>query len=299
MVKIAVVGYGNVGKGVIKAITTSEDMGLVGIVTKRPGIVREEVDYVPVVDDMNKLGNVDVAILCGSSEHVREEAKKIVSKYKVNTIDSFDIHLQIFDYKKELSKLCEECGTTSIISAGWDPGINSVVRVLFDYSIPFVETETKFGPGMSMGHSTAVREISGVLDAVSITIPTDKKGVHRREVYVATSEEADQSLIKETILGHEKFRSDETYVNFEPLERIRKRRLDMQHSGHIYRTNEELGQKLEYHVAMRSNPQFTGQIMVAAARASLKMPPGAYTLVEVPPIYFSEKSVEDLIRHLV
>ncbi len=189
-IRVAIVGYGNIGKYALDAVETAPDMELAGIV-RRQGAENKpaELADITVVKDITELENVDVAILATPTRKVEEYAKKCLA-LGINTVDSFDIHTQIVDLRRSLDAAAKEHNAVSIISAGWDPGSDSIVRSLMQSLAPKGVSYTNFGPGRSMGHSVAVRAIEGVKDALSMTIPVGT-GIHRRMVYVELEEGAD------------------------------------------------------------------------------------------------------------
>jgi len=292
--KVAIVGYGNVGKRAAEAVMAAPDMELTGIVRRKPD--KTDVPDVPVVSDIAQLGKTDAAILCVPTRHVRETALKYL-KLGINTVDSFDVHTEIFDLKVTLDVICREHGAVSIVSAGWDPGLDSVIRALFMAGAPKGITYTNFGPGMSMGHSVAARSVPGVKDALSLTIPKGY-GLHRREVYVQTEDGADFDLISSRIKSDSYFSHDETHITkVASVDEL----MDTGHGVHIERkgvsgiTDNQL---LEFNMRI-NNPALTAQIMVSCARASFKQKPGAYTMLEIPPVHYLEGRVEKYIKTLL
>jgi len=182
MLKIAIVGYGNIGKAVIEAIDMAKDMELCGVVRRTQSLSDAEFP-VPVVDDISKLETKPgVAILCTPTRLIPETAEKCLLQ-GINTVDSYDIHSNIWDLCVRLDSAAKKSGSTAVVSAGFDPGGDSIVRALMEVFAPYGKTFTNFGPGMSMGHTVAVKSIEGVKNALSMTIPLGT-GIHRRLVYV-------------------------------------------------------------------------------------------------------------------
>ena len=182
-IRAAVVGYGNIGRYTLQALEAAPDFEVAGIVRRQGSTdCPAELAAYKVVKDITELGQVDVAVLATPTRKVEEYAKQILA-LGINTVDSFDIHTQIVDLRRSLNAVAKEHGAVSIISAGWDPGSDSVVRTLLQAIAPKGITYTNFGPGMSMGHTVAVKAIEGVKKALSMTIPTGT-GIHRRMVYV-------------------------------------------------------------------------------------------------------------------
>src|SRR5699024_9667388 len=198
--KVVIVGYGNIGHYALQAVEAAEDMELVGEVRHNPGAQQpKDLAGIPVVDDVDKLPvKPQVALLCLPTRSVEENAKQYLAK-GINTVDSFDIHTQIWELHCALDKAAKVTGAVSVISAGWDPGSDSVVRTLLEACAPKGITDTNFGPGMSMGHSVAAKGKPGVRDALSMTIPLGT-GIHRRNVYIELEEGYDFEQVKRSIL---------------------------------------------------------------------------------------------------
>lgn len=293
-IKIAIIGYGNVGKYAVEAVNSAEDMELCGIVVRRNA--QDIKVSVPVTDDIANIGKVDVAILCVPSRSIEENAIKYL-KMGINTVDSFDIHSSIYKLKSSLDIVCKEKSAVSMISAGWDPGLDSIIRALLEASAPKGITYTNFGPGMSMGHSVAAKSIEGVRDAMSLTVPLGS-GIHRRMVYVEIEEGFSLERVASAIKSDAYFSHDETHVI--PVKSIdsimdRGSGVSMQRKGVSGVTDNQL---FEYRMKI-NNPALTAQIMVACARASIKQKPGAYTMIEIPPIDLLYGENEKLINTLV
>jgi diaminopimelate dehydrogenase len=212
-------------------------------------------------------------------------------------VDSFDIHTQIPELRRTLAEKAVEAGKACIISAGWDPGTDSMVRAILEACAPKGLTYTNFGPGMSMGHSVAVKAIEGVADALSMTIPTGQ-GVHRRMVYVELEPGADLDEVTRAIKADPYFASDETHVfQVESVDDVR----DMGHGVNLVRkgvSGKTQNQRLEFNMSI-NNPALTGQVLVNVARASMRLQPGCYTMVEIPVIDMLPGERADLIEHLV
>lgn len=277
-IRAAVVGYGNIGKFTLEALKASDDFEIAGIV-RRKAEENEKIEGFPVVDDIKKLGSLDVAILCGPSREVEKYAATILPM-GINTVDSFDIHTEIAGMRKRLDSIAKKAGSVSVISAGWDPGSDSVVRVLMQAMAPKGITETNFGPGMSMGHSVAVKAIEGVKDALSVTIPKGT-GLHRRMVYVEVLPGYSFEEIEKKVKTDPYFVHDETYVfEVESVDALK----DMGHGVNMQRkgvSGKTQNQLLEFNMHI-TNPALTGQILVGAARASMRLSPGCYTMIEIP-----------------
>jgi len=295
--KIAIIGYGNIGKYAVQAVQASKDLELVGVVRRTITEPKpSELANVPVVTSIEQLDGVEVAILCTPTRQVAEYAKACL-KLGINTVDSFDIHSDIVDLRHELDAVAKEHHRVSIISAGWDPGSDSMLRTIFEFMAPKGVTHTNFGPGMSMGHSVAVKAIDGVKDALSMTIPLGTS-IHRRMVYVELEDGANFAKVKETILQDPYFVNDETHVKqVDCVDDLidRGHGVLMERKGVSGMTQNQL-----FTFEMRiNNPALTSQIMVAAARATLRQQPGAYTMIEIPPIDYLAGDRDDMIRKFV
>ncbi|MDT3388380.1 MAG: diaminopimelate dehydrogenase, partial [Bacteroidota bacterium] len=210
-IRAAIVGYGNIGQYTLQALQAAPDFEIVGIV-RRQGDQNKPLELTPyeVVDDITKLNDVDVAILATPTRSCPEYAEKIVA-LGINTVDSFDIHTSILDYRTKQMETCKRAGQVSVISAGWDPGSDSIVRVLLESLAPKGLTYTNFGPGMSMGHSVCVRSKKGVKNALSVTIPLGE-GIHRRMVYVELEDGATLEEVTAEIKADPYFAHDDTHV---------------------------------------------------------------------------------------
>ena len=294
---MAIVGYGNIGKYSLDAVLAASDMECAGIVRRsgNAGEFKELQDF-KVVSDITELGKVDVAILATPSRKVKENAEKYL-RMGICTVDSFDIHSQICGLRADLDPVAKEGGAVSIISAGWDPGSDSVVRTLMQAMAPKGISYTNFGPGRSMGHSVVAKSKDGVVDALSLTIPKGT-GLHRRMVYVQLEEGADLEKVTADIKADPYFSSDETYViQVDDIDAINDfgHGVAMARKGVSGKTHNQL-----FKFSMKiNNPALTGQVLVACARAAMKQKPGCYTMIEIPVIDLLEGDKEDLIRHLV
>lgn len=296
-IRVAVVGYGNIGRYTVEALEASEDFEIAGIV-RRAGAENkpaELADY-DVVKDITELKDVDVAILATPTRSCEEYAKKILP-LGINTVDSFDIHTGIVDYRRSLMEVCKKTGTVAVISAGWDPGSDSIVRTLMQSLAPKGLSYTNFGPGMSMGHSVCVRSKEGVKNALSMTIPLGE-GIHRRMVYVELEDGARLEDVTAAIKADPYFANDETHVfAVESVDAVR----DMGHGVNLVRkgvSGKTQNQRMEFHMSI-NNPALTAQVLVNVARASLRQQPGCYTMVELPVIDMLPGEREELIGHLV
>lgn len=293
MIKIAIVGYGNIGRYAVDAIRAAEDMELAGIV-RRPGSA--PVHGIKTVASIEELGHVDVALLCTPTRSVEATALPLLEQ-GINTVDSFDIHDQIVNLRRSLGDKAIKHDAVSVISAGWDPGTDSAIRTMMMAMAPKGITYTNFGPGMSMGHSVVARSKEGVADALSLTIPTGS-GVHRRMVYVVVKDGFLFSDVEAAIKSDSYFCHDETHVIQVPdIDSLR----DMGHGVLMERKGVSGGtqnQMLKFEMRI-NNPALTAQVMVASARASTRIPSGCYTLPEIAPMDFLPGDREDLVARLV
>ena len=295
-IRAAVVGYGNIGRYVIDALTDAQDFEIAGIVRRDVSNIPTELKEYKVVESISQLENVDVALLCTPTRSVEKFAKECL-QLGINTVDSFDIHGQIVDLRRSLDETAKMHNSVSVISAGWDPGSDSVVRTLMEAMAPKGITYTNFGPGMSMGHTVAVKAIEGVKAALSMTIPTGT-GVHRRMVYIELESGHDFAAVAQAIKTDDYFAHDETHVfqveNVDALKDMGHGVL-MERKGVSGKTQNQL-----FSFEMRiNNPALTAQIMVGSARATLKQNPGAYTLIEIPVIDLLYGDKENWIKKLV
>ena len=296
-IKAAVVGYGNIGRYTIEALEASEDFEIAGIV-RRNGDANKpsELANYKVVKDITELGKVDVAILATPTRSVEEHAKKILAM-GINTVDSFDIHTSIIDLRRSLTPVAKEHKAVAIISAGWDPGSDSIVRTLMQSLAPKGLTYTNFGPGMSSGHSGWCRSKAGVKNALSMTIPVGT-GIHRRMVYVELEDGYSLEEVTKAIKADPYFASDETHVmQVKSVDEVR----DMGHGVNLVRkgvSGKTQNQLLEFNMKI-NNPALTAQVLVNVARASMKQQPGCYTMIEIPVIDMLPGDREELISHLV
>lgn len=295
-IRAAVVGYGNIGKYVVEALQVAEDFELVGVVRRNPQSVEPELTGYSVVADLAELKDIDVAILCTPTRSVLQYASRAL-ELGINTVDSFDIHSKTVELHSELGRIAKENGKVSVMSAGWDPGSDSVVRALLEACAPKGITYTNFGPGMSMGHTVAVKAIQGVKAALSMTIPTGT-GVHRRMVYIELEKGYDYATVAAAIKADPYFASDETHVlQVESVDALK----DMGHGVNLTRkgvSGKTQNQLFEFNMRI-NNPALTAQIMVSCARASMRQQPGCYTMIELPMIDLLPGDRDSLIAHLV
>ena len=296
-IRAAVVGYGNIGQYALEALEVSPDFEVAGIV-RRQGAKEKpmELERYEVVADITELHDVDVAILALPTRECPTYAKRYLAM-GINTVDSFDIHSGIVNYRAELMPVCKEHGRVSVISAGWDPGSDSIVRMLMQSLAPKGLSYTNFGPGMSMGHSVCVRSKKGVKDALSMTIPLGE-GIHRRMVYVELEDGARLEDVAAEVKADPYFANDETHVfAVKSVDEVR----DMGHGVHLVRkgvSGKTQNQHFSFDMSI-NNPALTAQVLVNVARASMRLQPGCYTMVEIPVIDMLPGDREELIGHMV
>ncbi len=296
-IRAAVIGYGNIGKYTVEALEAAADFEIAGIV-RRSGAADKPAELAawPVVKDIRELKDVDVAILATPTRSCEEYAMQILP-LGINTVDSFDIHTDIRGYRERLMEVNKKTGTVSVIAAGWDPGSDSIVRMLMQSLAPKGLTYTNFGPGMSMGHSVCVRSKAGVKNALSMTIPLGE-GIHRRMVYVELEDGAKLDEVTAAIKADPYFAHDETHVfAVESVDAVR----DMGHGVHLVRkgvSGKTQNQHLSFDMSI-NNPALTAQVLVNVARASMRQTPGCYTMVELPVIDMLPGERADLIAQLV
>ena len=296
-IKAAIIGYGNIGHYTLEALQEAPDFEIAGIV-RRNGDADKPAELAPykVVKSIKELGEVDVAILATPTRSVEAYAKECLA-LGINTVDSFDIHTQIVELRRSLDKVAKEHNAVSIISAGWDPGSDSIVRALMQSLAPKGISYTNFGPGMSMGHTVAVKAIKGVKAALSMTIPVGT-GIHRRMVYVEIEDGHTLDEVSKAIKSDPYFANDETHVmQVNSVDELK----DMGHGVNLVRkgvSGKTQNQLLEFNMRI-NNPALTSQVLVNVARAAMKQKPGCYTMIEIPVIDMLYGDREELIAHLV
>ena len=324
MIKVGIVGYGNLGRGVTLAVNAASDMECVGIFTRRnPKDLTPAVDF-PVysVDNLDRfVGKIDVLLLCGgSATDLPENTVKMLEKF--NTVDSFDTHAKIPEYFSKLEKVAKANGTLAAISIGWDPGVFSIARMLFGAVLPNGNDYTFWGKGVSQGHSDAIRRIDGVKNAIQYTIPKEEalnavrsgknpnlttREKHLRECFVAIEDGADKNLIEQTIKQMPNYFADyDTIVNFVSEEEVKKMQQKLAHGGFVFRsgsTTDQNAHLLELSLKLDSNPEFTGSVLTAYGRAVARLSKegktGVVTVFDVPIKYLSPLSEEELRAHLL
>lgn len=296
-IRAAVVGYGNIGHYSVQALETAPDFEIAGIVRRQGDKDKPaELAAYEVVDDIAKLKNVDVAILATPTRTCPDLSEKIVAM-GINTVDSFDIHTSILDYRTRQMENCKKAGRVSVISAGWDPGSDSIVRVLLESLAPKGLSYTNFGPGMSMGHSVVARSKKGVKNALSMTIPLGE-GIHRRMVYVELEDGYTVEQVYDELKADDYFAHDELHVfAVKSVDEVR----DMGHGVHMTRkgvSGKTQNQRFSFDMSI-NNPALTGQVLVNVARASMRLQPGCYTMPEIPVIDMLPGTREEVVATLV
>ena len=296
-IRVAIIGWGNVGRHCKYVLDETADMQLVGVVRRESSLseVDEDLNGIKVVSDIKKLKKVDVALVCVPSRLAGDRVAETL-KLGISTVDSFDIHDEIIDTKKRLDVIAKKNGVVSILGAGWDPGSDSVVRCLMQIVCPHSLTTTTFGGkkgGRSMGHTAAVKAIAGVQDAVSLTMPFGA-GHQKRLVYVKLKPNADFNAIVDAIRQDDYFKNDPTDVV--AVDDVSKYNT-LNHGGEIARFSNDVAQKYRIEGI---NPLMTANVLVGAARAAyraqLAEQAGAYTMIERPLADFIPGALEDQLK---
>ena len=325
-IRIGIVGYGNIGRGVEQAIKRNEDMELAAVFTRRdPASVKVATEGAKVVnmDDMLSMkGDVDVMVLCGgSATDLPVMGPEIAASF--NTIDSFDTHAKIPEYFANVDKAAKEGNNISIISVGWDPGMFSLNRLYAESILVQGSTYTFWGKGVSQGHSDAIRRIPGVKNAIQYTVPVDEavdqvrsgsepklttRDKHTRECYVVAQEGANKAEIENAIKTMPNYFDEyNTTVHFISEEELKRDHSKMPHGGFVIRTGEtgEEGNKhvIEYSLKLDSNPEFTASVLIAYARAAYRLNQkgenGARSVFDIAPALLSMKTPEQLRKEIL
>lgn len=325
MIKIGILGYGNLGKGVEAAIKKNNDTELVAVYTRRDPkkmtINTESVAVKSVAELDTGKEDIDVLVICGgSATDLPEMTPKYAEMY--NVIDSFDTHARVPEHFANVDAAAKKAGKIGIISCGWDPGMFSVSRLYASAVLPDGKDYTFWGKGVSQGHSDAVRRIEGVLDCRQYTIPVPEalekvrsgadptlttREKHTRECFVVAEEGADLARIENEIKTMPNYFADyDTTVHFITAEEMKLNHSGLPHGGSvIYSGSTSEGNKhvIEYSLKLDSNPEFTGSVLIACARAAYRLneegASGARTIFDLPPAYLSAKSGEELRAHLL
>ena len=294
MIKVAVLGYGNVGKMAVDAVLSAKDMELAGIVSR--SYAGQTIAGVTAVASVDEIESVDVAVLAMPTRLVPQTAEKLLEK-GIYTTDSYDIHGSIIDVRARLDAAAKKGGVAAITAAGWDPGTDSAIRALLLAMAPEGITYTNFGPGMSMGHSVAAKAIDGIKDALSMTIPTGT-GIHRRMVYVELESGADLDTVTAALKADDYFAHDDTHViKVDSVDDVK----DVGHGVHLTRkgvSGATHNQNFEFNMSI-NNPALTAQILISSARAAMRQVPGCYTLIEIAPVDFLDMTRDEAVKKLV
>lgn len=326
-IRIGILGYGNLGKGVECAVKQNPDMELAAVFTRRnPDTVKiltEGVKVYPLEEAKNMTDQIDVMILCGgSATDLPEQTPEFANLFHV--VDSFDTHAKIPEHYAAVDAAAKEGGKVAVISAGWDPGMFSLNRVYANAVLPDGRDYTFWGKGVSQGHSDAIRRIAGVKDARQYTIPVDSaleairsgetpelttREKHTRECFVVAEEGADLAKIENEIKTMPNYFADyDTTVHFITEEEMKRDHSRLPHGGFVIRsgrTGWDLENKhvIEYSLKLDSNPEFTSSVIAACARAAYRMAKegqtGCRTILDIPPAYLSAKSGEELRKELL
>jgi len=320
-IKIGIVGYGNIGRGVELAVQAAPDMELVGVFTRRDAASLKVASGAPVYNTTDAAGmtdKIDVMILCGgSATDLAVQGPEFAALF--NTVDSFDTHAKIPEYLAAMDAAAKN--TTAIISCGWDPGLFSMLRLLSGAALPIGNDYTFWGSGVSQGHSDAIRRVAGVQSAVQYTVPIDAavqavragenpelttREKHTRECFVVAKDGADNAEIEATIKNMPNYFSDyDTTVTFITQDEFDAKHTAMPHGGMVLRsgTTAEHKHVVEFSLKLESNPEFTGSVLAACARAAATLANegqfGAKTLFDIPLAYLAEKDRNELIKTLL
>lgn len=325
-IRVAIAGYGNLGRGTEYALEKAEDMTLAGIFTRRNPETLHPRTEVPVysMDQAAALRDeFDVVILCGGSANDLPVQTVEMAKY-FNLVDSFDTHAKIPEHFQKVDAESRQSKKISVISAGWDPGMFSLNRLYGQAVLPDGADYTFWGPGVSQGHSDAIRRIPGVVDARQYTVPVEAaleqvrsgnrpvlstREKHTRECYVVAEENADQAAIEKAIVTMPNYFADyDTTVHFISKEELAEKHAGIPHGGMVFRTgttgrNGEHRHVIEYKLTLDSNPEFTSGVLVACARAAVRMNRegvcGCKTIFDLPPAYLHPQSGDFLREHLL
>lgn len=324
-IRIGIVGYGNLGRGVEAAIKQNPDMKLVAVFSRRDpesvNMIDKQVKVCHISEAEQYVDKIDVMVLCGGSAHDLPEQGPQFAKL-FHTVDSFDTHANIPAYFESVDKVARASGKTSIISVGWDPGLFSINRMMTEAILPKGETYTFWGKGLSQGHSDAVRRVDGVKNGVQYTIPSEEaiervrsgenpqlstSEKHKRVCYVVPEEGADRAKIEHAIQTMPNYFADyDTSVHFITEQELQESHSAMPHGGFVIRsgeTGEGDNQIVEFSLKLGSNPQFTASVLTAYARAAYRLNQdgqvGAKTVFDVAPGYISPKSAADLRKELL
>ena len=325
--RVGILGYGNLGKGIECAIKQNDDMELVAVFTRRDketvSILTKDVPVYSVDEIENMQGKIDVLILCGGSATDLPKQTPTLAKY-FNVIDSFDTHANIPAHYEHVDVAAKESNHVALISCGWDPGMFSLNRLYANAILPEGNDYTFWGKGVSQGHSDAIRRVEGVKDGKQYTIPVESaledvrsgsnpnlttRQKHIRECFVVAEDGADKEKIEETIKNMPNYFADyDTTVHFISKEELSKNHSEIPHGGFVFRTGvtgweKEHKHVIEYRLQLDSNPEFTASVIVAYARAINRLQKegqkGCKTVFDIAPAYLSLKSGEELRKQML
>lgn len=326
-IRVGIIGYGNLGRGVECAIKQNKDMELVAVFTRRQpeqvSILTETAKVYHVDDVVKRKEEMDVVILCGGSATDLPVQTPEYAKY-FNVVDSFDTHAKIPAHFDAVDQVASEHGKVAVISVGWDPGMFSLNRLYANAILPVGSDYTFWGKGVSQGHSDAIRRVAGVKDGKQYTIPVDAaleavrngenpelttRQKHTRECFVVAEDGADLSKIEEEIKTMPNYFSDyDTTVHFITEEELKKNHSGIPHGGFVIRSGktgweEENSHIVEYRLKLDSNPEFTASVLVAYARAAYRLnqegQKGCKTVFDIAPAYLSTKSAQELRKEML
>ena len=326
MIRIGIVGYGNLGRGAESAIMQNPDTSLYGVFSRRdPKTVKTQTgaNVYKLDDILNHKDNIDVLIICGGSATDLPVQTPALAEH-FNVVDSFDTHAKIPEHFASVDAQAKKGGNIAMISVGWDPGMFSLNRLYAEAVLPDGKDYTFWGKGVSQGHSDAIRRIDGVIDARQYTIPIDSavdavrngenpelttRQKHTRLCFVVAKDGADKARIEKEIVTMPNYFADyDTTVNFISAEEMKRDHSGIPHGGMVIRSgktglNKENTHIIEYSLKLDSNPEFTSSVIVAFARAAVRLQKegqtGCKTVFDIPPAYLSPKSAEDLRKNLL
>ena len=326
-IRVGILGYGNIGRGVELSVLQNQDMELIAVFTRRGpeniSIVSKSAEVLHVDDIYKYKDLIDVLILCGgSATDLPQQGPKYASLF--NCVDSFDTHARIPEYFNSVNEAAILSGKTAAISIGWDPGLFSMNRLMLEAVLPHGESYTFWGKGVSQGHSDAIRRVKGVKNAIQYTIPVEsvvdriRNGEqpvlttgdkHLRECFVVAEEGADKTEIEESIKNMPNYFADyNTIVHFISEDELKKNHSRMPHGGCVIRSGDtgqhsENRQIVEFSLKLESNPEFTSSVLTAYARAVVRLnregKTGALTIFDIPLSYISPRSSEELRKELL
>lgn len=323
-IKVAIAGYGNLGKGVEKSIKNNKDMELVCIFTRRDPTKLKSATNVAIINEQDAeqwKNKIDIVFLCGgSAKDLPVQGPKYATIF--NTIDSFDTHAKALEYSRKMEQATKNGDTIAMSSIGWDPGLFSGIRLMIQAVLPNAKIYTFWGKGVSQGHSDAIRKIEGVVDARQYTIPIESakrrilnketpeftvQQMHERHCFVVAESERNKEKIEETIKNMpDYFAGYNTVVNFISYEELQKHHMSLPHGGSVIGvadTSQGIRQLIEFRLDLDSNPEFTGAILVAYGRAAYRMwkngERGYKNFSDVPPKYLLEKNYYEIISQIL